>query len=252
MNTHMNLTRSTRFACLAIPLFFLSVGASAQQPTPDRTLVVLRGDAGVKVQDGKYRFDVGEHGEIAEVAVNRAPRGFLGLRVQDLSPELRAHFGAAEESGVIISKIEPSGPADVAGLEVGDILTGVNGVALTSALDFYRLERSFQNLEVVGLSLIRDGKADQLSAVATVRERPEVDVRSLVRSYGNAGPHVYQIDEATLAEELRRVVERLDSAAWQDQVRELSQVRERLDKRLQSLDLEIHHLERKVGDQALQ
>ena len=37
-------------------------------------------------------------------------RGFLGVGLTELTPELRTHFGVPEESGVMVSKVEPGKP----------------------------------------------------------------------------------------------------------------------------------------------
>jgi len=249
MTMWKTLTGFAKLVCVALLIgFFVGLPAAAQEPAPDRTLVVLRGDAGVTIQDGRFHFDVGEDGEIAEVAVSRLPRGFLGVQVQDLTPELRVHFGAPEDSGVIVSKIEAGGPAEAADLHTGDLVTAVNGVSVSSALGFHRLERSFEDAEVVALTLVRGGKYQETSAVAAVRERPEVDVRSLVRSFEQGGPKVYEVDMEKLALELRNVVEKLDGEGWQAQVQEARRLHEQLQDQLQTLNVEIHHLEKEVGE----
>ena len=52
----------------------------------------------------------------------RAPRlsgGYLGVELVDLTPELREHFGAPRDVGVMVGRVEPGSPAARAGLEVG-------------------------------------------------------------------------------------------------------------------------------------
>src|SRR5262245_50302044 len=54
-------------------------------------------------------------------------RGYLGVGLTDLTPELRTHFGAPEDAGVMVSKVEPGSPADKAGIKVGDVLASIDG-----------------------------------------------------------------------------------------------------------------------------
>ncbi|HEY0513278.1 MAG TPA: PDZ domain-containing protein, partial [Thermoanaerobaculia bacterium] len=62
-------------------------------------------------------------------------RGYLGIGLTELTPELRTHFGVPEEAGVMVSKVEPGSPAEKAGIKVGDILTRVDGNAIKSSWD---------------------------------------------------------------------------------------------------------------------
>ena len=66
-------------------------------------------------------------------------RGYLGVGLTELTPELRTHFGAPENAGVMVSSVEPGSPADKAGLQVGDILVRLNGAPVASVTDLHRL-----------------------------------------------------------------------------------------------------------------
>ena len=50
-------------------------------------------------------------------------RGRLGVMVLGLTPELREHFRAPSDRGVMIARVEPKSVAETAGLAVGDVLT---------------------------------------------------------------------------------------------------------------------------------
>ena len=58
-----------------------------------------------------------------------ASRGRLGVRVQDLSEELAGYFGV--KSGVLVAGVEADAPAAKAGIKAGDVITAVNGQAIT-------------------------------------------------------------------------------------------------------------------------
>jgi serine protease Do len=61
------------------------------------------------------------------VANGAVTRGWLGVSLQPLSPELAASFGAKERSGALIAEVVPGSPADQAGLKSGDIVTKYDG-----------------------------------------------------------------------------------------------------------------------------
>src|SRR5512133_3026190 len=51
--------------------------------------------------------------------------GFLGVSLIGITPELRAHYGAPKDAGVLVGRVEKDSAAAKAGLEVGDIVTSV-------------------------------------------------------------------------------------------------------------------------------
>jgi membrane-associated protease RseP (regulator of RpoE activity) len=103
-------------------------------------------------------------------------RGYLGVALLDLTPELRAHFGAPEDAGVLVSKVEDGSPADKAGLKVGDILTSVDGSEVKSSWDVGAKVRRMDDGKQIPLSVLRNGRSQNLSATIVERERPEIDM----------------------------------------------------------------------------
>ncbi|HEC15186.1 MAG TPA: trypsin-like serine protease [Sedimenticola sp.] len=69
----------------------------------------------------------------------RVIRGWLGIMAQDVTPELAESFGLSVAIGVLVSGVLEQGPADLAGLEPGDIITRINDMTPTSALDILNL-----------------------------------------------------------------------------------------------------------------
>jgi serine protease Do len=54
-------------------------------------------------------------------------RGWMGISVADLSPEVAAEYGLASRGrGVIVSNVDEAGPAERAGLRVGDVIVGLD------------------------------------------------------------------------------------------------------------------------------
>ncbi len=70
-----------------------------------------------------------------------SPHGFLGVEASSLTPELRSHFGAPEDAGVILSRVLADSAAQAAGLAVGDVVTRVDGEEITSANGLGRVVR---------------------------------------------------------------------------------------------------------------
>jgi serine protease Do len=93
------------------------------------------------LRDGERLTLEVEIGELSEpgVAPRRAeaPGGArdLGLRVLDLSPELRERLGVLESGGVLVEAVEPGSAADVAGLTQGDVVLELDQESVSGAAD---------------------------------------------------------------------------------------------------------------------
>lgn len=90
--------------------------------------------------------------------------GYLGVQLTDLTPELRTHFGVGEDQGVMISKVIDDTPAWRAGLEVGDIITAVDGEEVGSGGSLAHAIRSHEEGEQVSLEVWRDGRIETIPA----------------------------------------------------------------------------------------
>jgi predicted metalloprotease with PDZ domain len=94
-------------------------------------------------------------------------RARLGVTVIGLTPELRKHFGAPDDKGVMVGKVAPKSAAAAAGLAVGDILVQVKGTAVDSATDVLDALADGKKGEAVDLEVIRDGKPITISVTLT-------------------------------------------------------------------------------------
>ncbi len=122
---------------------------------------------------------VDEHGERHEVhggghewveAHAGGPRGFLGVGLTELTPELRAHFGAPEGAGVMVAKVVAGSPAEQAGVAVGDIIAAVGDAKVVSAGALARKIGMAEAGRSVALEVWRDGRQLTLSPTIEVRE----------------------------------------------------------------------------------
>jgi len=65
----------------------------------------------------------------------RLRRGWIGVDAMDLPPDLREHFGAPADAGVMIAGFLEESPAAVAGFELGDIVIAVHDEPVSSVTD---------------------------------------------------------------------------------------------------------------------
>lgn len=83
--------------------------------------------------------------------------GWIGAEAIDLPPALRVHFGASEESGVMVSDVDERGPAYASGLELGDVVFEVQGQEVRSARQFLALVGGAGVGNPVEIRLMRSG-----------------------------------------------------------------------------------------------
>jgi membrane-associated protease RseP (regulator of RpoE activity) len=160
-------------------------------------------------------------------------RGFIGVHLLDLTPELREHFGVARDAGVMVAAVEPDSAAAKGGIAVGDIITSADGDRIDSAGDLSRAVRRKKAGETVRLDLSRNRSTKRLTVTVEERRRPEFEVGEL-RDLGRL---------RELGPEIRmRVTRDLENARPL-----LEQHRERLEKRLDRMQKRLDELEKKLS-----
>jgi len=91
-------------------------------------------------------------------------RGRLGVTVMSLTPELRKHFGAPEDRGVLVAHVEPGTPAATAGIEVGDVIVEVRGKKIDAAPDVLSALADVGKGQRARLELVRDRTSRTIDA----------------------------------------------------------------------------------------
>ena len=90
-------------------------------------------------------------------------RGFLGVSIQDISPELAEAFGLTKKSGALINKVLKDSPADKAGLLPGDIVISIDGKKIRNANDVRNRIGLLPVGERIKFKLLREGKEFELT-----------------------------------------------------------------------------------------
>ena len=102
-------------------------------------------------------------------------RGWLGVGIQPLTPQLAEKFGVPDGKGVLVNEVFADNPADQAGLKSGDIITRIGNERLESPNQLSRVVAGFSPGEMVLVQVIRDGVSLELPVLLGVKkEKPVV------------------------------------------------------------------------------
>lgn len=99
-------------------------------------------------------------------------RGWLGVRIQDMTPEIAESMGLAEASGALVTDV-PDGPAKEAGIRSGDVITRFAGQEVSDAGDLTRRVADAPIGEAVPVIVQREGKTETLAVTLGRREEAE-------------------------------------------------------------------------------
>ena len=96
-------------------------------------------------------------------------RGYIGATIQNFTAEMAEAQGVPDVRGAIVNDTVDGGPSQKAGLQPGDIVTSVNGVAVKSSSELTREVAKASSGAVLRLELLRDGKRRNLAIKSGVR-----------------------------------------------------------------------------------
>ncbi|MGD9163449.1 MAG: DegQ family serine endoprotease [Chromatiales bacterium] len=86
-------------------------------------------------------------------------RGFLGIAIQPLTPELAESFGAERQKGILVAEVSEDSPADKAGLKQGDLIVKLAGRDVVDVGDFRNRISLTPPGSKVDLEIIRNGSS---------------------------------------------------------------------------------------------
>lgn len=149
-------------------------------------------------------------------------RGRLGISVQALTPELVRAFGISKHSGVVITQIAAGSPAQQAGLDVGDVVTEVDGRPVDDIADLRNILGLIRVNEQVQLKVLRNGEYQTLTAIIAEVKQVRRDGRTFSRRLSGAAFVLTEKQELGRNDPLRGVLVvevEPGSPAWQYNLR---------------------------------
>ncbi len=104
----------------------------------------------------------------------KVSRGFLGVGMQDLSPEDAKAMGLGEAGGVLVNSVVSGSPAEKAGIQEGDVVTSVGGQHVDNGLALRSIIASATAGTAIEVNVLRDGK--QLKLKATLQSASDEEL----------------------------------------------------------------------------
>ena len=96
--------------------------------------------------------------------------GWLGVSVQNITPELQEYFKLSDNKGALIAQALPDSPAEKAGLTAGDIIKKFDGKDIENLHELLREVGKARVGEVVKVEVLRDGALKTIEV--TIAKRP--------------------------------------------------------------------------------
>lgn len=133
-------------------------------------------------------------------------RGWLGVFIQEVTPDIAETLGLKNASGALISSVNENSPADVAGIQPGDVIQTFNGQAIDKMRDLPRIVAETEVGSEVAVELFRNGKMETLMVVLGEREKAELvglvgeDTPTETQSFGSLGFSVEMVTDDLIAD----------------------------------------------------
>jgi serine protease Do len=130
------------------------------------------------------------------LAHGKVVRGYLGVHIQDLSPEIAKAFNYHLSGGALIGDVSPNTPASKAGLQKGDVIVKLDGQPVSDYVDLRLRISQMAPGTSVKLDVWRDGKTQNYTvALGELPEKAEAEESSGTESGG--GLEGVEVDELT-------------------------------------------------------
>ncbi len=120
---------------------------------PDNALLVVVGnleDAGMNTE---------KEARISPVSgKRRITQKDLGITLQDMSSQWQKRLHISDETGLVVTNVRPDSPADAAGMQVGDVIKGLNREPVLNIKEFESALAEWEQERIIELRILRNGK----------------------------------------------------------------------------------------------
>ncbi len=90
------------------------------------------------------------------VKKGKVTRGWLGVGIQPLTPELAKSFGVSADEGILVNQVMPKSPAEAAGLKTGDLILSVDGKPMKDPRQLQRIIAEADIGKSIEITILRE------------------------------------------------------------------------------------------------
>ena len=100
-------------------------------------------------------------------------RGWLGVFIQEITPEIAENFDLENENGALVSSVHSGGPAEEAGIQAGDVVIAFNGKPIEEMRSLPRIVAESAIGKPLDITIMREGEEINLTVTLGVLEEAE-------------------------------------------------------------------------------
>jgi serine protease Do len=143
----------------------------------------------------------------------RVVRGWLGVGVQPVTPDLAEALGLETQQGALVSQVAPDGPAARAGIERGDVIVRFGDTPIQKTRELPRAVAAAKPGAKVPIELLRDRKRISKNVEVAELKDEEPRVARRAEPHSEQGSTAFGFDIGDVPEDLRRRADLEDGGA---------------------------------------
>jgi serine protease Do len=124
-------------------------------------------------------------------------RGWMGVGIQDLTPELAQYYGIKDQKGVLVTQVFPGDPADKAGIKVRDVIVAVDGKPVVTSRELSSAVAGMAIGKQVPVKLLREGREQTVKVLLTERKDGESAAKGATPETDDLGIRAADLDPET-------------------------------------------------------
>jgi serine protease Do len=104
------------------------------------------------------------------IKTGKVTRGYLGVSIQDITPDLSTALKLGKTHGALVSDVDPKGPAAKAGLQSGDVIVEVNGKPIDDSRELRLMVSEMAPSSQINIRVLHNGQTNEMAL--TLAETP--------------------------------------------------------------------------------